>query len=197
MGVKLCKNVQTNPVSQIKANNCLEVCYVTPTHHDLNNEQDIKPIEFSDDDRKTPSKNLQQICKTTTVNNGTSLQYEEGHKGVEQYSSPSNLKLKLANSSLGAEATQLKGPEVLLALKNSDGHLEYFTEKNLYQPIAVPFSVIKAMLRPELVRQINRFHSHFLRVHSNPKNETYMTWKLLPNGCYLNKVSDGTVIVVT
>jgi hypothetical protein len=53
------------------------------------------------------------------------------------------------------------------------------------------------MLRPELVRQINRFHSHFLSVHSNPKNETYMTWKLLPNGCYLNKVSDGTVIVVT
>lgn len=58
MGVKLCKNVQTNPVSQINANNCLEVCYVTPTHHDLNNEQDIKPIEFSDDDRKTPSNNL-------------------------------------------------------------------------------------------------------------------------------------------
>lgn len=47
------------------------------------------------------------------------------------------------------------------------------------------------------MRQIKKIERDFVTEHGNPYAETFLTWKLLHNGCYINKISDGRTIILT
>ena len=146
----------------------------------------------------SPNKGSQDNCKTTAVNNANSIHHEESPNSEEYFPSP-NPKQPSAKSEKFVQVTRFKGEptELLFINKNREGHLEYFNETHVYSPIAVPFSVIKIVLKPQITNQINKFHKNFLILHANPQAETFLTWKLLQNGCYLNKISDGSMIIIT
>jgi hypothetical protein len=63
---------------------------------------------------------------------------------------------------------QVENVEVLVVKKREQGQLEVGVGSELYEPVSAPFSVIKLVLKPEILKQIKKIDINFERIHENP-----------------------------
>lgn len=58
---------------------------------------------------------------------------------------------------------------VLVVRRDGQGNLEYGDGVDSFEPISVPFSVIKLVVKPEILRQVKKLDRDFIIEHGRPE----------------------------